>query len=156
MFEPHADAQDFLGWISLIAESKFFQGLGILASFIGLGLSIYITIRAYKFNKIFRYNETVRKYNRERAKYEKQFNGHINSVLSEKLQNDLILKTILVDVEGYASKYRPILGILDIWHIYLLKKELQKNAQDANFMVICNKLARFCGRSGRMEEEKRG
>lgn len=154
---PSADQINFFAaFINHIAESKLWQALAIFASLASLVFSTYISVKAYKINRIIKFNETARLYNARRYTYFKIFRGHRTSILKDDLKTDLILKNILEDVEGYAFEFKPLLGYFDIFHLYLFKRQLKKDATKADFNIICNYLARFSGKTRRREDEKNG
>lgn len=131
-------------------------GITSLTGFIGFILTILVSIRTAKINKILKYNEVTSLYNRERTGFKKAFEGHRQSIIEDEIRTDAILKNILQNIEEYRSKFAQILSIKEQFTLWCFVRLLKKESSKVDFNKVCNYLAILSGRLSKKEDMKHG
>ena len=135
---------------------KYVLGICSLCGIVGFCFTILIALKTKKIEKILHYNDVMEAYNKERRSFLKAFNGHMNSIVDDKICSDRILKSILRDVESYRTKFGDILSLSEKFELLKFGMLLRKSAEKVDFNEICNCLATLSGRLSKKGDKKNG
>ena len=150
MIEISKDILAFLG------TNEYVLGIASIAGIAGFILTILVTIRTNSISKILKYNQITAQYNKDRADYQKAFDGHRTSILEDNIRTNKLLKDILSQVESYRNKFQEILPFKEQVTLFLFQRLLQKDVNNVDWNKICNYLAILSGRLTKKEDFKNG
>lgn len=139
-----------------LGVDRIVLGICSLLTMISFIFTVLVMIRTSRIAKILRYNSIVDVFNKERLSYKKTFDGHINSIVDDKIQSDKILKRILVDIEAYRNKFGDILSFREKIELWGFRRLLANTAEKVDFNDVCNRLATLSGRLHRKGDKKNG
>lgn len=145
---------NLLNILSYLGTNKYVLGICSLCGIIGFCLTILIALKTKKIEKVLHYNDVTVVYNKERSSYQKAFNGHMISIIDDKICSDKILKNILRDVESYRAKFNDILSLSEKFELWKFRMLLRKSAKEVDFNEICNCLATLSGRLSKKGDKK--
>lgn len=86
-----------------------------------------------------RYNETKTLYNAE-------LKAALKSILDDEVTQPSFIKQLLQTVREYENLYSDLLSLRDKFHIYRLKKELEKPNSKINFNLVTNDITHLTAR----------
>ncbi len=138
-----------------IGSNEFLTGIATICTIIGFCLTIYLTWRTNKMNKILRYNSSIYKYNEEYNEYKGVFNGHRVSIEKDNTKTKSHLNDILSHLESFNAKFNSILSKDEKQIIRKLRKIINKDKQTENdYNIICRCLASLTGKMSEKEDIK--
>lgn len=145
------DVFRFLGTNSIVL------GISTLCGVIGFILTIVVTIKTAKINKILKYNRITEQYNSDRLSFQRSFEGYKSSIIIDRIKTEDLQKDILTKVESYKANFSEIISIQEKITLNLFIRILEKDFNEINepdWNKICNYLARLSGRLTKKEEQK--
>lgn len=141
-------------FLSFLGTSPYIQGVSSLCGILGFVLTIVVAVRTAKINKILRYNEITSRYNRERLKFQKIFEGHRMSITEDQIHTKQLLTDILKDVEAYRVQFSEILSWCEKIRLALFIRQLKKEPKRIDYNLISNYLASISGRLSKKGDMK--
>ena len=139
-----------------LGTNEIIMGISSLCGIVGFILTILVSIRTSKINKILKYNQTTEQYNKERLRFQRAFEGHRKSIVEDNIKTEKIIKDILKNVEEYRIKFDFILSLKTKITLYLFIFILKKDYKKVDFNKVCNYLAILSGRLSKKEEKING
>jgi hypothetical protein len=144
------DALRFFG------KNEAILGVATLTGIIGFILTIFVSIRTSKINKILKHNQLTSQYNKERLAFQKTFEGHRNSIIADGLHSNKLLKDILQNVEEYRAKFGEIMSLSERYSLHNFSHILRKETDKVDYNKVCNYLALLSGRLSKREDKRNG
>lgn len=142
--------------LSFVGTNEYVLGIASIAGIAGFILTILVTIHTNSISKILKYNQITAQYNKDRAAYQKAFDGHRTSILEDNIKTNKLLKDILSQVESYRNKFQEILPFKERFTLFLFQRILQKDVNNVDWNKVCNYLAILSGRLTKKEDLKNG
>jgi hypothetical protein len=142
--------------LSFCGTNKHILGICSLCGIIGFWFTILIALKTKKIEKVLHYNDVTEVYNKERSSYQKAFNGHMTSIIDDKICSDKILKNILRDIESYRAKFGDIISLSEKFELWKFRQLLRKSTKKVDFNEVCNSLAILSGRLSKKGGKKNG
>lgn len=142
--------------LSFLGTNKIVLGICSLLGIIGFCITTFIALRTRRIERVLRYNSIMDQYNKDRGAFQKTFEGHIASILDDKIFSDRILKNILRNVEAYRTKFKDILSFSEKIELYRFCRLLRKRSADVDPNEVCNYLATMSGHLSKKGDKKNG
>lgn len=133
-------------FLSFLGTNPYVIGISSLCGILGFVLTIIVAGRTAKINKILRYNEITSRYNKERLRFQKTFEGHRMSITEDQIHSKQILTDILKNVEAYRVQFSEILSWYERIRLAMFISQLKKEPEQADYNLISNYLASISGR----------
>lgn len=143
-------------FLSFLGTNQYVLGISSLCGIISLILTIIVTTKTSKINKILRHNEITSRYNKERIGFQNAFEGHRKSITVDGLRSKQLLTDILMNVEAYRTKFSEILSWHEKIRLSLFIRQLKKEPGQADYNLISNYLASISGRLSKKGDMKNG
>ena len=142
--------------LSFLGTNKIVLGIVSLLGILSFCLTTFIALRTRKIEKVLRYNSVMDLYNKERVAFQKTFEGHVASIIDDKIFSDKILKNILRNVEAYRTKFNGIFSFRENFELYRFCRLLRKRSADVDANEVCNYLVTLSGRLSKKGDKKNG
>ena len=142
--------------LTFLGTNQIVLGVCSLLGMLSFIITILIGLRTGKIEKVIRYNSVMDQYNKERLAFQKTFEGHVASIIDDKIFSDRILKSILRNVEAYRTKFDDILSFRENLELYRFCRLLRRRSADVDSNDICNYLATLLGRLAKKGDKKNG
>lgn len=132
-------------------------GIATVCGIIGFVLTIFVTIKTAKINKVLKYNKVTEQYNDDRKSYQRCFDGYKTTIIEDDLKTEKILKDLLSKVEAYLANFNEIISLREKFTLNIFIRVLKKDYNeltDSDWNTICNYLAKLSGRLSKKEDQK--
>lgn len=143
-------------FLSFLGTNPYLLGISSLCGILSFILTVIVTMRTAKINKILRYNEITSRYNKERTAFQNVFEGHRKSIMEDGLQSNRLQNDILKNVEAYRAQFSEILSLREKIRLARFVSLLKKEPDQINYNSICVYLASISGRLSRKGDIKNG
>lgn len=132
--------------IETIAENPYFIFIGTIASIIGLILTIAVALKTKSISKQLNEMRIKKRYNETKTLYNAELKAALKSILDDEVTQPSFIKQLLQTVREYENLYSDLLSLRDKFHIYRLKKELEKPNSKINFNLVTNDITHLTAR----------
>ena len=117
-----------------------------MASIIGLVLTIAVALKTKSISKQLNEMRIKKRYNETKTLYNAELKAALKSILDDEITQPSFIKQLLQTVREYENLYSDLLSLRDKFHIYRLKKELEKPNSQINFNLVTNDITHLTAR----------
>lgn len=142
--------------LKFLGTDEIVLGIASLIGFVGFALTIFVSIRTSKINKILKYNQVTSQYNKERLAFQRTFEGHRKSIIEDNIKSNKLLKDILQNTEEYRIKFGEIMSLKEKVTLFMFSQLLKKETEKVNYNKVSNYLASLSGRLSKKEDTRNG
>lgn len=132
--------------IEALVVNPYFIFIGTMASIIGLVLTIAVALKTKSISKQLNEMRIKKRYNETKTLYNAELKAALKSILDDEITQPSFIKQLLQTVREYENLYSDLLSLRDKFHIYRLKKELEKPNSQINFNLVTNDITHLTAR----------